>query len=119
MTECSKTGVGMHDIRKMQSAQASDLDVHVGSVSDEQLETECAVPRGSREVQGRETLLVHLVDIGPTFYQLVHHNVLPIIAGHVQRCVTVCIRLIDLQGARTVRRRFVIQRIYSLIQIES
>lgn len=100
ITECSETGFGMQDIGKM---QASDLDVDVGAVPYEQLETERTVPRGSREVQRRETLLVHLVDVGPTFYQLVHHDILPIIAGHVQRSVPVRVRLVDLQKAQSVR----------------
>lgn len=83
----------------MQFVQASDLDVDIGSIPYEQLETERTVPRGSCEMQRCETLLVYLVDIGSTFDQLVHHHILPIVAGHVQRCISICIWLIDLQSA--------------------
>lgn len=45
-----------------------------------------------------EALLVHLVDVSSALDELVHHHVLPVVAGHVERCVAVRIGLIDLGG---------------------
>lgn len=47
-------------------------------------------------MQWREAFLVQLVNVGPAFDKFVHHHVLPIVAGHVEGCVAVCIGLIDL-----------------------
>lgn len=43
-----------------------------------------------------EAFLVHLVDVGSAFDELVHHHVLPVVAGHVEGCVAVCVGLVDL-----------------------
>lgn len=47
-------------------------------------------------MQRCEAFLVHLVNVGSTFDQLVHHHVLPVIAGHVEGRVAVRVGLIDL-----------------------
>lgn len=73
------------------------LDVDVGAVADEQLQAERPVARGCREVQRREALLVHLVDVGPRVDELADDHVLPVVAGHMQRRVAVCVRLVDLE----------------------
>lgn len=79
------------------SSHPTHLDVDVCAVPHEQLEAEGAVARGGGEVQRGEALLVHLVDVGARLDELVHHHVLPVVASHVQRCVSVCVRLVYLQ----------------------
>lgn len=45
-----------------------------------------------------EALLVHLVDVGSALDELVHHHVLPVVAGHVEGGVAIRIGLIDLDS---------------------
>lgn len=47
-------------------------------------------------MQRREAFLVDLVNVGSAFNELVHHHVLPVVAGHVEGCVAVCVGLVDL-----------------------
>lgn len=47
-------------------------------------------------MQRRKALLVHLVDVGSAFDELVHHHVLPVVAGHVEGRVAICVGLVDL-----------------------
>lgn len=67
------------------------LDVDVGSVAHQELQTERPVAGGGSEVERGEAFLVHLVDIGPALYELVHHHVLPIVAGNVEGRVPICV----------------------------
>lgn len=48
------------------------------------------------KMQWCKAFLVHLVNVGATFDELVYHHVLPVVAGHVKRCVAVCVGLVDL-----------------------
>lgn len=75
----------------------SHLDVDVCTVPHEQLEAEGAVARGGGEVKRGEALLVDLVDVGARLDELVHHHVLAVVAGHVQRRVPVRVRLVYLE----------------------
>jgi len=45
-----------------------------------------------------EALLVHLVYVGATLNELIHHHILPVVARHVEGCVAIRIGLIDLDG---------------------
>lgn len=47
-------------------------------------------------MQWCKAFLVHLVNVGSTFDELVHHHVLPVVAGHMEGCVAVCVGLVDL-----------------------
>lgn len=47
-----------------------------------------------------ETFLVHLVDVRSTLNELVHHHVLPVVAGHVKGRVAVRVGLIDLEARK-------------------
>lgn len=47
-------------------------------------------------MQRCEAFLVDLVNVGPALDELVHHHVLPVVAGHVEGCVAVCVGLVDL-----------------------
>lgn len=47
-------------------------------------------------MQWCEAFLVHLVNVGSAFDELVHHHVLPVVAGHVEGCIAVCVGLVDL-----------------------
>lgn len=47
-------------------------------------------------MQRCEAFLVDLVNVGSAFNELVHHHVLPVVAGHVEGCVAVCVGLVDL-----------------------
>lgn len=47
-------------------------------------------------MQWREAFLVDLVDVSAALNELVHHHVLPIVAGHMERCVAISVWLIDL-----------------------
>lgn len=76
----------------------ADLNVDVGPVAHQQLQAEGAVARRGREVKRREAFVVHPVDLGAALDELVHHHVLPVVAGHVERRVAVRVGLIDLDG---------------------
>ena len=89
--------------RRRPSAQTQcrpHLYVDVGPVADEQLQAERPVAGGGGEVERGEALLVNLVDVGAALDELVHHHVLPVVAGHVQRGVTVRVGLVYLQTGR-------------------
>lgn len=47
-------------------------------------------------MQWCKAFLIHLVNVGSAFNELVHHHVLPVVAGHVEGCVAVCVGLVDL-----------------------
>lgn len=51
-----------------------------------------------------EALLVNLVDVSSALNELVHHHVLPVVAGHMEGCVAIRVGLIDLdtQGKQGV-----------------
>lgn len=51
-----------------------------------------------------EALLVYLVDVSSALNELVHHHVLPVVAGHMEGGVTIRVGLIDLdtQGKQGV-----------------
>lgn len=46
----------------------------------------------------REAFVVDPVDLGAALNELVHHHVLPVVAGHVERRVAVSVGLVDLDG---------------------
>lgn len=45
-----------------------------------------------------EALLVHLVNVSSALNEFVHHDILPVVAGHVEGCVAIRIGLIDLDA---------------------
>lgn len=45
-----------------------------------------------------EALLVHLVNVNSALNEFVHHDILPVVAGHVEGCVAIRIGLIDLDA---------------------
>lgn len=74
------------------------LDVDISAIANQELQTERSVPRGSGEVERCETFLVHLVNVSATLYKLIHHHILPIVAGHMEGGVAIGIGLIDLDS---------------------
>lgn len=43
-----------------------------------------------------KAFLVYLVDVGSAFNELIHHNILPVVARHMEGSVAIRIGLIDL-----------------------
>lgn len=76
----------------------ADLNVDVGPVAHQQLQAEGAMSRWGREVKRCKAFVVHPVDLGATFDELIHHHVLAVVAGHVERRVAISVGLIDLDG---------------------
>lgn len=76
----------------------ADLNVDVGPIAHQQLQAEGAVARRGREVKRSEAFIVHPVDLGTTLDELIHHHVLAVVAGHVERRVAISVGLIDLDG---------------------
>lgn len=54
--------------------------------------------RRGGEMEGCEALLVYLVDVSSALDELVHHDVLTVVTGHVEGRVAIRIGLIDLDG---------------------
>lgn len=77
---------------------SADLNVDISPIAHQQLQAEGAVARRGRKVKRRKALVVHPVDLGATLNELIHHYVLAVVTGHVERRVAVSVGFIDLDG---------------------
>lgn len=57
-----------------------------------------------------EALFVHVVDVSAALNELVHHHILPVVAGHVQGRVAISIGLIDLDAK--IRQRVIMTSLF-------
>lgn len=53
-------------------------------------------------MQRGKALLIYLIYICTTLYQLIYHYILTVVAGHMEGRVSISIRLIDLDGNRNM-----------------